>query len=63
VAVDLEEHVGVETGGERCEECGAQLTERELELVLESGGPVLCTIHAQEQLDTLAEEEPAEPAA
>ena len=53
----------METGGERCEECGAQLTERELELVLESGGPVLCTIHAQERLDDAVEAEAEEPAA
>ena len=33
---------------EHCEECGAKLTERELQLVLESGGPALCTIHAAE---------------
>ena len=58
----LEEEDAVETVGDRCEECGAQLTERELELVLESGGPVLCTIHAQEQLDDVAEEA-SEPAA
>jgi hypothetical protein len=36
--------------GDRCEECGAKLTQRELEQVLESGGPALCTIHAQEQV-------------
>jgi hypothetical protein len=45
--MDLEERT-LETVGERCEECGAKLTERELQLVLESGGPALCTIHAAE---------------
>ena len=45
--MELEERT-LETLGDRCEECGAKLTERELQLVLESGGPVLCTIHAAE---------------
>jgi hypothetical protein len=34
--------------GDRCEECGAKLTAAELEAVLESGGPALCSIHAAE---------------
>ena len=42
--MDLEEHT-LETAGERCEECGARLTPRELELALERGGPTLCSIH------------------
>jgi hypothetical protein len=50
--MDLEEHT-LEQAGERCEECGAKLTARELELALERGGPTLCSIH-------LAELEPAE---
>jgi hypothetical protein len=61
--VDLEEQGGVEKVGERCEECGAELTEREMEQVLESGGPVLCTIHAQERLDDVVEADAGEPAA
>ena len=47
--MDLEEH-SLESAADRCEECGAKLTERELQQVLESGGPALCTIHAQEQV-------------
>jgi hypothetical protein len=31
-----------------CEECGATLTEPELQLVLERGGPVLCSVHLAE---------------
>jgi hypothetical protein len=42
--MDLEEHT-LEQAGERCEECGAKLTARELELTLERGGPTLCAIH------------------
>ena len=45
--MDLEPHT-IEQAGERCEECGATLTPQELKLVLESGGPVLCSIHAAE---------------
>lgn len=42
--MSLEEHT-LEQVGERCEECGAKLTEREVELALERGGPTLCSIH------------------
>ena len=45
--MDLEEHT-LESAGERCEECGAKLTEGELQVVIESGGPTLCAIHAAE---------------
>jgi hypothetical protein len=47
--MDLEEKT-LEQVGDRCEECGAKLTERELQQVIESGGPALCTVHAQEVL-------------
>jgi hypothetical protein len=61
--VDLEPHT-IETAGDRCEECGAKLTEEELATVLESGGPVLCKVHAAEDLpaadDPEAEAEAAE---
>ncbi len=49
--MDLEEHT-LESAGERCEECGAKLTPRELELVIESGGPTLCSIHAADVVAT-----------
>jgi hypothetical protein len=45
--VDLEERT-LEDIPNRCEECGAELTAQELQAVLESGGPALCTIHAAE---------------
>ncbi|HTU94434.1 MAG TPA: hypothetical protein VMF14_01260 [Solirubrobacteraceae bacterium] len=51
--MSLEER-SIETAGERCEECGARLTEAELESVLESGGPALCAIHAAEDEPGLA---------
>lgn len=43
----LDEHENP-TADDRCEECGATLTPAEIEAVRESGGPVLCAIHAAE---------------
>ncbi len=57
-AMDLEEKT-LEKAGDRCEECGAKLTQRELEQVIESGGPALCTIHAAEVVP-LSEEDALE---
>jgi uncharacterized protein with PIN domain len=56
--MDLEEKT-LETVGDRCEECGAKLTERELQQVIESGGPALCTVHASEVVP-VAEEDAVE---
>ncbi len=56
--MDLEEHT-LEAAGERCEECGALLTERELELALEAGGPTLCSVHLAEVFP-IADEEAGE---
>ena len=58
--MDLEEHT-LETVGDRCEVCGAALTDREKEAVLETGGPNLCSIH-QAELEPALEEELDEPA-
>jgi hypothetical protein len=46
---DLEEHT-IESLGEHCEECGARLTEPEMRAALESGGPMLCSVHAAENV-------------
>ncbi|MGH2877214.1 MAG: DUF7455 domain-containing protein [Solirubrobacteraceae bacterium] len=54
--MSLEEHT-IEGAGDRCEECGARLTAAEMEAVLESGGPVLCAIHAAEDEPGLAADE------
>jgi hypothetical protein len=56
VAVD---EPAVEHPSDRCEECGVKLTPAEMEAVLESGGPVLCAIHAAEDEPGLAAEEEA----
>jgi hypothetical protein len=53
--MDLEEHT-LETAEDRCQECGARLTPQEIEAVLESGGPSLCTIHAAEVVPVAEEE-------
>jgi transcription initiation factor IIE alpha subunit len=47
--------------GDRCEECGAKLTAAELQDVMESGGPALCSIHAAEDEPGLAAAELDEP--
>ena len=56
--MELEEKT-LENVGDRCEECGAKLTQRELELVIENGGPVLCTVHAADVVP-VAEDDAAE---
>jgi hypothetical protein len=59
--MDLEEK-SLESAGDRCEECGAELTSDELAAVLESGGPTLCKIHAAETVPLAEEEAPGEDA-
>jgi methionyl-tRNA synthetase len=54
--VGLEEH-SVEDVGDRCEECGAKLTSAELQAALESGGPALCSVHADEVVPLGEDEE------
>lgn len=46
-SMDLEEKT-IEKPGDHCEVCGAKLTPQELQAALESGGPALCAIHADE---------------
>jgi len=57
----LEERT-LETMGDRCEVCGAQLTREELESILEAGGPVLCAVHADELVPVADDDEPAQDA-
>jgi hypothetical protein len=56
--MDLEERT-LESVDERCEECGAKLTPREIELALERGGPNLCTVHAADYV-ALGDDEAAQ---
>ena len=49
--MELEEQEGVDPVIERkCAECGATLTESEIKAALETEGPFLCTLHANEQV-------------
>jgi hypothetical protein len=49
--MDLEEHEGVDPVIERrCAECGATLTEQEIKAALDSDGPYLCTVLANEEV-------------
>ena len=59
--MDLEERT-LDDISDRCEECGARLTPQELEAVLESGGPVLCSIHAAEVVPVADEDSGLEEA-
>jgi hypothetical protein len=43
--------------GDRCEECGAKLTQEEIQAAMETGGPALCSIHAAEDEPGLAAED------
>lgn len=47
--MDLEEHT-IEDLPQTCAECGAPLSEEEQAVILEEGGPPLCSIHAAEAL-------------
>jgi hypothetical protein len=49
--VELEEHEGVDPVIERrCNECGVKLTDAEIQAALETNGPFLCTVHANEEV-------------
>ena len=49
--MDLEEKSGVDPVIERtCAECGTKLTEQEIRASLDTGGPFLCTVHANDEV-------------
>ena len=49
--MELEEHEGVDPVIERrCAECGVALTDAEIRAALETSGPFLCTVHANEEV-------------
>ena len=54
--MDLEEKT-LDEVGDRCEECGAKLTQEEIQAVMETGGPALCSIHAAEDEPGLVAED------
>jgi hypothetical protein len=59
--VDLEEQSLDPVIEHTCAECGAKLTQAEIQAALDAGGPYLCQVHAAEQVPLADEEEPAEP--
>ena len=49
--MELEEQEGVDPVIERrCNECGVKLTDGEIQAALETNGPFLCTVHANEEV-------------
>lgn len=54
-AMDLEEKT-IEKPGDRCEVCGTKLTADEIQAALESGGPALCSVHADEVVPVAEDE-------
>ena len=57
--MDLEPHSLDPVVERTCAECGAKLTDAEIEAAVESGGPYLCTVHALEEVPLEDEDEPA----
>ena len=55
IRVDLEEKT-IEKPGDRCEVCGTKLTAAEIQTALESGGPALCSVHADEVVPVAEDE-------
>jgi len=57
--MDLEEHTLDPVIERTCEECGAKLTQAEIEQAL-AGGPALCSVHQLENVpldDSVADDE------
>ena len=59
--MDLEEHSLDPVIERTCAECGARLTQQEIQAALDSDGPFLCTVHALENVPL--DEEADEPEA
>jgi len=55
--MDLEEHSLEPVIQRTCSECGVRLTEREIQASLDSDGPFLCTVHANERIPLDEEEQ------
>ena len=58
--MDLEERSLDPVIERTCAECGATLTDAEIQASLESGGPYLCSVHAAEQVPLADEDQPAD---
>lgn len=58
--MDLEENTLDPVIERTCAECGAKLTDREIQESLEAGGPYLCSVHAAEEVTLDEGDESAE---
>jgi hypothetical protein len=56
--MDLEERSIEPVIKHTCSECGTTLTKREIEASIETGGPFLCTVHANEEVELGEDVEP-----
>jgi hypothetical protein len=56
--MDLEEHTVDDLLERRCQVCGAELTEAEINVAREANGPFLCSVHAAEELPAQDDEAP-----
>jgi hypothetical protein len=57
-ALDLEEHSLEPVIQRTCAECGTPLTTQEIQASLETDGPFLCTVHANEEVSLGEDVEP-----
>ncbi len=56
--MELEERSIEDPFAARCEVCGAELTQLEIETAREGGGPFLCSVHTAEELPGIADDPP-----
>jgi hypothetical protein len=56
--MDLEERTLEEPFARCCEVCGTELTEPEVHVAREAGGPFLCSVHIAESLPAQDDERP-----
>lgn len=56
--MDLEEHTLEEPFERRCAICGTELTESEIHVAREAGGPFLCGVHVADELPAQDDEAP-----
>ena len=56
--MDLEEHSLDPVIERNCAECGAKLTTAEIQASHDSGGPFLCSVHAEEEVPLVDADQP-----
>ena len=58
ILMDLEERTLEEPFARHCKICGTELTEPEIHVAREAGGPFLCSVHMAESLPAQDDESP-----